>query len=79
MGGAIAKTFAREGTNVFLACRMRDSLEKVAGDIAAGAGLPRWPCSTRSTETPDPDWNENACESLFCRGKSLMTMYADPC
>jgi NAD(P)-dependent dehydrogenase (short-subunit alcohol dehydrogenase family) len=38
IGGAVARTFAREGATVFLAGRTRESLERVAGDIAAGGG-----------------------------------------
>ena len=37
-GGAVARTFAREDANVFLAGLTRDSLEKVAGNIEAGDG-----------------------------------------
>jgi NAD(P)-dependent dehydrogenase (short-subunit alcohol dehydrogenase family) len=38
IGGAVARTFAREGATVFLAGRTRESLERVASDIAAGGG-----------------------------------------
>jgi NAD(P)-dependent dehydrogenase (short-subunit alcohol dehydrogenase family) len=38
IGGAVARTFAREGATVFLAGRTRESLERVAGDIAAAGG-----------------------------------------
>lgn len=38
VGGAVARAFAREGANIFLAGRTRARLEAVAGDIAAGGG-----------------------------------------
>jgi NAD(P)-dependent dehydrogenase (short-subunit alcohol dehydrogenase family) len=38
IGGAVARAFAREGARVFLAGRTRDTLEAVAGDIAAAGG-----------------------------------------
>jgi len=38
IGGAVARTFAREGARVFLAGRTRDALDQVAKDIAAGGG-----------------------------------------
>jgi NAD(P)-dependent dehydrogenase (short-subunit alcohol dehydrogenase family) len=38
LGGAVARTFAREGANVFLAGRTREPLERVAADIAAAGG-----------------------------------------
>jgi NAD(P)-dependent dehydrogenase (short-subunit alcohol dehydrogenase family) len=38
IGGAVARTFAREGARVFLAGRTRDSLDAVAKDIEAAGG-----------------------------------------
>ena len=38
IGGGVAKTFAREGAQVFLAGRSRDSLDKVAKEIAGAGG-----------------------------------------
>ena len=38
IGGAVARTFAREGANVFLAGRTREPLEAVARDIEAAGG-----------------------------------------
>jgi NAD(P)-dependent dehydrogenase (short-subunit alcohol dehydrogenase family) len=38
IGGAVARTFAREGAKVFLAGRTRAKLEKVASDISAAGG-----------------------------------------
>jgi NAD(P)-dependent dehydrogenase (short-subunit alcohol dehydrogenase family) len=38
IGGGVAKAFAREGARVFLAGRTRDTLDKVAGEIAAAGG-----------------------------------------
>jgi NAD(P)-dependent dehydrogenase (short-subunit alcohol dehydrogenase family) len=38
IGGAVARTFAREGAKVFLAGRTRAKLDKVARDIAASGG-----------------------------------------
>jgi NAD(P)-dependent dehydrogenase (short-subunit alcohol dehydrogenase family) len=38
IGGAVAREFAREGANVFLAGRTRESLETVAEDIKASSG-----------------------------------------
>ena len=38
IGGAVARTFAREGATVFLAGRTRDSLERVAADVTAAGG-----------------------------------------
>jgi NAD(P)-dependent dehydrogenase (short-subunit alcohol dehydrogenase family) len=38
IGGAAARTFAREGARVFLAGRARDPLDQVAKDIAAAGG-----------------------------------------
>jgi NADPH:quinone reductase-like Zn-dependent oxidoreductase len=35
VGGAVARTFAREGANVFLAGRMLESIDTVAKEIAA--------------------------------------------
>ena len=38
IGGAVAKAFAREGARVFLAGRVREALDKVAGEIASTGG-----------------------------------------
>lgn len=38
IGGGVAKAFAREGARVFLAGRTRDTLDKVAGEIADAGG-----------------------------------------
>jgi 3-oxoacyl-[acyl-carrier protein] reductase len=38
VGGAVARAFAREGANMFLAGRTREKLDAVAGDIAAAGG-----------------------------------------
>ena len=38
IGGGVARTFAREGAQVFLAGRTREPLEAVAADIAAAGG-----------------------------------------
>ena len=38
LGGGIARAFAREGATVFLAGRTRDTLDRVAADIAATGG-----------------------------------------
>jgi NAD(P)-dependent dehydrogenase (short-subunit alcohol dehydrogenase family) len=38
LGGAVARTFAREGANVFLSGRTREPLERVAADIEAAGG-----------------------------------------
>ena len=38
IGGAVARTFAREGAQVHLTGRSRDKLERVAADIAAAGG-----------------------------------------
>lgn len=38
IGGGVARTFAREGANVYLAGRTRKTLEAVAADIAAAGG-----------------------------------------
>jgi NAD(P)-dependent dehydrogenase (short-subunit alcohol dehydrogenase family) len=38
LGGAVARTFARDGATVFLAGRTREPLERVAADIAAAGG-----------------------------------------
>ncbi len=38
IGGAVARTFAREGARVFLAGRTQDRLDVVAHDIAAAGG-----------------------------------------
>ena len=35
VGGAVARTFAREGANVFLAGRMLESIDTVAKEIAS--------------------------------------------
>jgi 3-oxoacyl-[acyl-carrier protein] reductase len=40
IGGAVARTFAREGAKVFLAGRTREPLEKVAGEIRSAGGVP---------------------------------------
>lgn len=39
IGGAVARTFAREGAKVFLAGRTRAKLERVAGEISAAGGM----------------------------------------
>jgi len=39
VGGAVARTFAREGANVFLAGRRLESIEMVAKEIAADGGV----------------------------------------
>ena len=39
VGGAVARTFAREGARVFLACRTLESLEEVAEDIRSAGGV----------------------------------------
>jgi len=38
LGGAVARTFAHEGATVFLAGRTRETLERVAADVAAAGG-----------------------------------------
>lgn len=38
LGGGVARTFAREGANFFLAGRTREKLDAVAADIAAAGG-----------------------------------------
>jgi NADP-dependent 3-hydroxy acid dehydrogenase YdfG len=38
IGGAVARTFAREGARVFLAGRTSEKLEAVAKDISAAGG-----------------------------------------
>jgi NAD(P)-dependent dehydrogenase (short-subunit alcohol dehydrogenase family) len=38
IGGAVAKAFARDGANVFLTGRTRESLDKVAEEITAAGG-----------------------------------------
>jgi len=38
LGGAVARTFAREGARVFLVGRTQDTLEAVAADITASGG-----------------------------------------
>jgi S-adenosylhomocysteine hydrolase len=38
VGGAVARTFAREGANVFLAGRMLEPIDTVAKEIAADGG-----------------------------------------
>jgi 3-oxoacyl-[acyl-carrier protein] reductase len=38
IGGAVARTFAREGATVFLAGRTREKLDAVAGDIRSAGG-----------------------------------------
>jgi NAD(P)-dependent dehydrogenase (short-subunit alcohol dehydrogenase family) len=38
IGGAVARTFARDGATVFLAGRTREPLERVAAEIAADGG-----------------------------------------
>ena len=38
IGGAVARTFASEGANVFLAGRTRESLQAVASDIERAGG-----------------------------------------
>ena len=38
LGGAVARTFAREGAHVHLAGRTREPLDRVAADIAAAGG-----------------------------------------
>jgi 3-oxoacyl-[acyl-carrier protein] reductase len=45
LGRTVATTFARAGAKVFLAGRTAESLQKVAGEIAAAGGtaeVPRW-------------------------------------
>lgn len=39
IGGAVARTFAREGAELFLAGRTEDKLDAVAKDITAGGGV----------------------------------------
>ena len=41
VGGAVARTFAREGASVFLAGRTCETLESVAGGIEAAGGYTR--------------------------------------
>ena len=38
VGGAVAKAYAREGAQVFLAARNRAGLETVAGEIRTAGG-----------------------------------------
>ena len=38
IGGAVARTFAREGANVFLTGRHRAPVETIAMDIVSGGG-----------------------------------------
>ena len=39
VGGAVARTFAREGAKVFLAGRMLESIDTVAKEIASDGGV----------------------------------------
>jgi NADP-dependent 3-hydroxy acid dehydrogenase YdfG len=39
VGGAVARTFAREGANVYLAGRMLESIDTVAKEIASDGGV----------------------------------------
>lgn len=39
VGGAVARAFAREGANVFLAGRTLTTLDEVAGEITAAGGV----------------------------------------
>ena len=39
VGGAVARTFAREGANVFLAGRRLEPIDTVAKEIAADGGV----------------------------------------
>jgi NAD(P)-dependent dehydrogenase (short-subunit alcohol dehydrogenase family) len=59
VGGAVARAFAREGAQVFLAGRTPAKLEAVAEQIRAAGDWPRRLRSTRSTSarstsTPTP-------------------------
>ena len=38
-GGAVARTFAREGARVFLAGRTQAKLDQVAGEICSNGGV----------------------------------------
>ena len=52
IGGAVARAFAREGANVFLAGRTREDLDEVAGAITPPVGWRRWRKSMPSTSGP---------------------------
>ena len=47
IGGGVARTFAREGANLFLTGRTRDSLEAVAEEVRGAGGSAFRPTSTR--------------------------------
>ena len=49
IGGGVARTFAREGAQVFLVGRTREALDQVAGEITSPVALPRSRCLTCST------------------------------
>ena len=51
VGGAVARTFAREGANVFLAGRTLESIDTVAKEIAADGGVVEVAQVMRSTST----------------------------
>jgi 3-oxoacyl-[acyl-carrier protein] reductase len=60
IGGAVARTFAREGARVFLAGRTLASLEPVATDIAAAGGL----SETAQVDALDEDAVENHVDEI---------------
>ncbi len=60
IGGAVARAFAREGAQVFLAGRTRAKLEAVARDIASGGG----PVETAEVDALDPHAVERHANSV---------------
>ena len=53
IGGAAARAFAREGAQVHLVGRTRESLDRVAADTGAEVAVPSTPPTRRrSTRTP---------------------------
>jgi 3-oxoacyl-[acyl-carrier protein] reductase len=50
IGGAVARTFAREGARVFLAGRTRAKLDAVAADIRSAGGV----AETAEVDALDP-------------------------
>lgn len=67
MGGAVARAFAREGAQVFLAGRTPATLDVVAGEIAAAGGV----AQTAQVDALDQQAVERHADDVVARAGSL--------
>lgn len=67
IGGAVARAFAHEGANVFLAGRTQSALETVAGDISSAGGS----AEVATVDALDPQAIEQHLDAVVQRAGSI--------